>query len=111
MFGWVDRVMSWDEKNDGTPPTLVVTENSATPRNLSVLDRRLLELLSGAGWTHEDALRKRGGWTKWEFLKATTRLILMDWIVARPAGLSIFGKSVFRLNPEVSDHAERTRLN
>lgn len=97
---WLDRLLTWDEKNDGTPAAPRSPHEVAPLKTLSIEERKLLDEIADGMWCHEDVLRKRLGWSRWQFFTTTLRMVRTDWIFVRPAGKSILSKSEYRLNPE-----------
>lgn len=101
MPAWLDRLLTWDEQNDGTQPGLRDdSRKKAPPKALTMSDRRLLDSIADGSWVHEDDLRKRLGWTRWQFFLTTFRMTNTGWLLVRPAGTTILSRSEYRLNPE-----------
>lgn len=100
MPAWLDRLLTWDEHNDGTQPALRDPRKKAPPESLTMSDRELLDAIADGTWVHEDTLREKLKWSRWKFFTTTLRMTSVEWILARPAGSSILSKSYYRLNPE-----------
>lgn len=99
MRGWLDRLLTWDEKHDGTPRGSD-PRKKAPPQTLTPPERQLLDTLADGEWLHEIELRRRLRWSRWKFFVTTLRMTSVNWLFARPAGTSILSKSEYRLNPE-----------
>jgi hypothetical protein len=97
-MGWLDRLLTWDEANDGTPKAAPYRRPGDKPwRMLGMKDRQLLDAIADGIWVHEDTLRRRLKWGRLRFFLTTLRMVEAGWIEAREVGNVL--KSEYRLRP------------